>query len=285
MIDSTCEGFGRSDLHIISDFLLPVFEDSLEETWKDENIVHLIRIVRSTRPDDPDSCLFRDFWHDLRGRIRHSKYDSVRCHRASHIEGESSCGRDTDKDISTDDRISKGSYDIFSVREFEEFLFRDIEPLSTTMDNPFRITSDKVLDSIEVEELRDSDSRGTSTIEDNLDILFFLTSHFECIDEACEDDDRGTVLIIMHDGDIEFRLQSFFDLETPRSGDILEVDPTESVGNIFDRRDKGFDILCPDDNREGIHSSKFPKKDTLPFHDGHTRLVSEISESEYGRSI
>ena len=130
---------------------------------------------------------------------------------------------------------------------------------------------------IETEEFRDRDSSSSRSVEHDFYVFFFLSCDFQRIDQSCKDSDSCPVLIIMHDRDIELRLESLFDLETPWCCDIFEIDPSESIGDIFHSFDKLLDILRPDDDRESIDSCEFFKEYTLPFHDRHARSVSEIS--------
>jgi hypothetical protein len=81
----------------------------------------------------------------------------------------------------------------------------------------------------------------------------------------------------VHDRDIELSLESILYLEAARSRYIFEIYPTESVSDIFDSLYEFIYILRTYDDREGIDSCELLKKDTLPFHDRHTRLMSEIS--------
>ena len=73
-----------------------------------------------------------------------------------------------------------------------------------------------MLYSVEIEELTDSYSRRSCSVEYDLYVLLLLSGDFESIDKSCEYYDRCPVLIIVHDRDIELRLQSLFDLETSR---------------------------------------------------------------------
>lgn len=73
-----------------------------------------------------------------------------------------------------------------------------------------------MLYSIEIEELRDSDSGSSGSVEYYLDIFLFLSCDFQGIDKSCEDDYSSSMLIIVHDWDIKLCLQSLFDLEAPR---------------------------------------------------------------------
>lgn len=124
-ISSKC--FCCSDLHLIGDRFFPVFEYSGENPWEGQDIIHLVRIVRSTRTDDAHSCLFRDFWRDLGSRVRHREYDRVFPHSTCHICSEGTCRRYSEEYICSDDSISESTIDIGLIRKFEEFLFRDIE--------------------------------------------------------------------------------------------------------------------------------------------------------------
>lgn len=148
------------------------------------------------------------------------------------------------------------------------------------MDDPLGVTRDEVLYSVEMKELTYSNSCCTCTVEYDLDIFLLFSCHLQCIDESCEDNYGSAMLVIMHHWDIELSLESILDLETPRSRDILEIDPTESIGDIFHCLDEFLCVLSPDDDRECIHSCEFLKQDTLPFHNWHRCLVSEIPETE-----
>jgi hypothetical protein len=89
------------------------------------------------------------------------------------------------------------------------------------------------------------------------------------------------MLIIVHYGDIELIFEPLFDLETAWSSYIFEIDPSETISDIFHRCYKFIDILRPDDDRECVYSCKLLEEDTFPFHDWHTCFMAEISESEY----
>ena len=205
-----------SDLHLIGDRLLAVLEHSQEYSWKGENIVHLIRIVRSTRSDDANPCFMSHFWHDLRSGIRHRKDDRIMIHRPCHIERKGTSNGYSDEHIRSSDSISERSCTMFEIREFEKLLFRDIETFSSSMNDTLRITGDDMRYSVEREKLRDGDSCRSCTIENDMNIFLLFSCDLECIDESCEDDDRRSMLIIVHHWDIEFCLESFLDLETPR---------------------------------------------------------------------
>lgn len=118
-----CKRFCSSDFHGISNLTLMIPENSTEYSRKCEYIVHLIRIIRSSRSDNTGSSCSGQLWHDLWNRIRHCKYDRVTRHSTYHIFCECSCSRYSEKYISSYHSICKCTSFIFEIREYEEFLF------------------------------------------------------------------------------------------------------------------------------------------------------------------
>lgn len=135
-------------------------------------------------------------------------------------------------------------------------------------------------DSIEMEELGDRHTRSTCTVENDFDIFLLLTCDLECIDESCKYYDSCPVLVIMHDGDIEFSFEPVLYLKTSWSRYILKIDTAECISDMLHSRDEFFDILRVDNNRECINSCKLLEENTLPLHDWHRCLVTEVTKSE-----
>lgn len=209
--------FSRANLHLICDFCFSILENSLKNPWKCENIVNLIWIIRSPSSYNPSSSSFRQFWHNLRSWIRHRKNNRIFCHRTYHIFRECSCGGYSEKYIRSYDRIRESSSFIFEIRKFEDFLFRNIEIFTIFVDDTFCITSKKVSHSIKVEKFQNGDSGSSNSVKNYTNIFFLSSCNFQRIYKCCKCDDRSSMLIIMHNRNIEFSLQSLFDLETSRS--------------------------------------------------------------------
>ena len=58
-----------------------------------------------------------------------------------------------------------------------------------------------------------------------------LAGELEGVEQRGEHDDRGAVLVVVEDGDVELGLQPLLDLEAARRGDVLEVDAAEAGGD------------------------------------------------------
>ena len=70
-----------------------------------------------------------------------------------------------------------------------------------------------------------------------LAVFFLLSGHTQTIDDTGQNNDGGSVLVIMKYGDIKhFISDLFLDLETARSGDVLQVDAAECRARYFLRQ-------------------------------------------------
>src|SRR5699024_9646034 len=67
-----------------------------------------------------------------------------------------------------------------------------------------------------------------------------LLDHAQSIAQRGDDHDRGAVLIVVEDGDVELGAQAVLDLEAARRGDVLEVDAGEHRRH---RLDVGDDVV------------------------------------------
>ena len=68
---------------------------------------------------------------------------------------------------------------------------------------------------------------GTRPGDDDADILEPFVDDAERVQEPGEDDDRGPVLVVVEDRDVELPTQARLDFEAARRGDVLEVDASE----------------------------------------------------------
>ena len=93
------------------------------------------------------------------------------------------------------------------------------------------------------------------------------------------------MLVIMEYRDITAFLQLAFNFKTARSGNILQIDTAKGTGNQGNGIDKFIYILGTDTERECIHITKFLEQGTLAFHNRHACLRSDITQTQYSRTI
>ena len=83
-----------------------------------------------------------------------------------------------------------------------------------------------------------------------------LADDLERVDERGEHDDRGAVLVVVEDRDVEAGPQPPLDLEAARRRDVLEVDPGEDRGDQLDRPHDLVDVLGVQADREGVDAAR-----------------------------
>ena len=76
-----------------------------------------------------------------------------------------------------------------------------------------------------------------------LEVAHLLVDDLERVLERGQHHDRGAVLVVVEDGDVEQLLEPLLDLEARRRGDVLEVDAAEGRGDAHDGLDDLVGVL------------------------------------------
>ena len=80
---------------------------------------------------------------------------------------------------------------------------------------------------------------STGTVDNNFHVFNLLSGYFEGIQQSGARNDGRTVLVVVHDRNIQFLFQALFYLETFGCLDVFQVDTSESRCDGF----YGFDEL------------------------------------------
>ena len=142
-----------------------------------------------------------------------------------------------------------------------------------------------MLETITEQKLSNGNSGRTGTIYNDLCSLFVFACNFHSVNNACEDDDGSTVLIIVEYRNIQEFFQSFLNFKTAWSTDIFQVDATKCRCDIYYSTDDFFCILCIQTDWYSINTTKFFEEDSLTFHNRHTCQSTDVTESQYGTSV
>ena len=86
------------------------------------------------------------------------------------------------------------------------------------------------------------------------------------IDQACANDHRSAVLVVVKYRDIQSLGQRFFDLETMRCGNVFQVDPAKRWRNIHDRINKRLHTGGIDFDIKHVNSGKALEQHTFALH-------------------
>jgi hypothetical protein len=117
------------------------------------------------------------------------------------------------------------------------------------------------------------------------DLVHALVDDAQRIRQRGEDDDRGAVLVVVEDRDVERLAQPGLDLEAARRRDVLEVDPAVDRGDRLHDLDDGVGVLGVEADRPGVDAGELLEQRRLALHHRKRRLRADVSEAENGRSV
>ncbi len=279
------ERAGDRELHFFGNLLFSGFEDALENSREGEDVVQLVGEIATTGGHDGGTSGFGFFRHDFRGGVRHGEDDGVLGHGADVVTGEEVRLGKSDENVRSHDHVLHAAVATFEVGDFNEFLLCGIESWSVLGKRALGVAGDDVLHARLEEELDGRGSRGARSIDDDLDFVDLLAGDLERVVESGERDDGGTVLVVMHERDVEFGLEAFFDFETARGGDVFEVDAAEGRGDGLDRRDDFLSILRGQYDGESVDSGEFLEEHAFAFHDRESGEGADVAKAENGGTV
>ena len=97
------------------------------------------------------------------------------------------------------------------------------------------------------------------------------------VQEGREDDDRGPVLVVVEDGDVQRLPQPALDLEAAWRGDVLEVDAAEDGREHDDGAHDLVDVLRCEADRKGVDAAELLEQHRFPLHDGKSSLRPDVA--------
>ena len=93
------------------------------------------------------------------------------------------------------------------------------------------------------------------------------------------------MLVVMHDGDVQFFFKSAFYFETFRCLDIFQIDTTECWGNGFDSLNEFFWVFFVNLYVEYINTCIDFEQQTFSFHYRFSGHGADITQTEYGGTV
>src|SRR5574344_1695987 len=246
-----------------------------------DDIINLVRIIRATSGHQYvwtafHSILIRNF----RYRIGQCKDDRVLSHGANHILSEYITLAQSYEYVCTVHCLCQ-SMDIAAVGGKLFFLFCKF--FAVTCDDTFGVQHDDILfsGSQGYIELRTTDGGCTGTIHDNLHLGDVLSVYFQCILQSGSRDNSCTVLVIMHNRNIECTLQTFFNIKTLRCLDILQIDTTESRSDTLYSFAEFLRVLLSHFYIKYINTSVNLKQKAFTFHYWFTTHGSDVTKTQH----
>ena len=98
-------------------------------------------------------------------------------------------------------------------------------------------------------------------------------------------DDSRSVLVVVHDGNVQFFFQAAFDFETFGSFDVFQVDAAESRSDSFHCCNEFFRIFLIHFNIEHVDTCINFEKQSFTFHYGFAAQCAYVTQSEHSCTI
>ena len=117
------------------------------------------------------------------------------------------------------------------------------------------------------------------------DVLDLLADDPERVQQRGQDDDRGAVLVVVEDRDVELGAQPLLDLEAARRRDVLEVDAAEAGRDRLHDRDDLVRVLRVEAERPGVDAAELLEQQRLALHHRHRGLGADVAEPEHGGAV
>ena len=150
------------------------------------------------------------------------------------------------------------------------------------IDHALGVAEDEILraEAGGLEKFEPGDAGGAGAVADELDVLHVAAGQLQRIHQAGGGDDRGAVLVVMEDRDVEQFAQALLDHETFRRLDILEIDAAPAFAEQLHAIDDLVGILGRHFEIDGIDVGEALEQDRLAFHHRLGRERAKIAEAQ-----
>ena len=127
--------------------------------------------------------------------------------------------------------------------------------------------------------------RGSSAADNDADVLNGFLSQFQGIQQGSSRNDGRSVLVVMHDGNVQFGLQAAFNFKCLRGFDVFQVDAAKRRCNGLDGGDELLRIARVHFNVKHIDVGEYFKQHALPFHHRLARLGANVAQPEHRGAV
>ena len=145
--------------------------------------------------------------------------------------------------------------------------------------------SGNIGETIAKQQLGDCYSSRTCTVHYDAAVLLLLADNTETVDDACQYNDSGSVLVIMEYRNIQALLQLLLNFEAAGRGDVLQIDASEDGSDANNCLYDLIHILCVQADRECVDTAEFLEENTLAFHNRDGSFCADVAETEYGAAV
>ncbi len=278
------KGFHGREFHRFVDLRGAHIQRSPENVGEAQYIVHLVGIITAARGHDhilPGAG--RVFPGDFGIGIGHREYDRVLRHALHHLGCYAIARTQPDKHIGILHRFGQGHGPLcVGILAFQ---FIEIGPFF--MQHAFPVEHEEVFmfGAQRFVEPAAGDGGGAGAIDHEFCFFDFFLLQFQRVQQGRGRDDGRTMLVVVHDGDLQLLLQFFFYVKTFRRLDVFQVDAPECGFQGFDDLYEFFRVGFVDLDIEYVDIGENFKQDAFSFHDGLSGFRADIAKPQYGRPV
>ena len=274
------QGLGAGDFHLVIDGTGVDVQRATEQIRKAQNVVHLVRIVRTTGGHDGVRAHgVGVFGGDFGIGVGHRKNDRIVGHAEDHVLRHGTLGRHAKEHIRALHRVLKRTR--IGFRGMGRFPL--VHALGAALiDDALGIAHDTVvvLGTHRLDQFQTGDARRTRTVQNDLTVFDLFARDMQRVDQTRRTDHGGAVLVVVKDGNIHFLLQTLFDDETFRRLDVLKVDAAKGRPHQLDRLDDFLGVLGVQLDVDGIHIGEPFKQDGLALHHRFGRQRAKVPQTQ-----
>ena len=230
-MDAVGDGRGRGDHHLVGDLVGAGVEQPAEEAGEREHVVDLVGVVRAAGRDDRRVLAGRDRV-DLGVGVGQREDDRVVRHRRDVVAGQQVRRGDADEDVGAGQHLLQRALHAGGVGVLGDPAAELVVRCDPSGRAPRRRSQPTMSrGALGGEQPDDRVAGGADAGDDDPHVLELLADHPQRVGQRGEHDDRGAVLVVVEDGDVEHVAQPALDLEAARRGDVLEVDAAVDRGD------------------------------------------------------
>ena len=216
--------------------------------------------------------------------VRHREDHRPIGHALHHLLRDEPRLRKADEDVASDERVFEGT----RVGVGDELFLVLVQTVRTSFVHDAAAVGHQDVLALDAEilvELGARNRRRTGAREHDLDLVDLLVLDLETVQQRGGGDDRGAVLVVVEDGDVEGFLELLFDLEAFRSADVLEVDAAEGRRDHLAEADDLLRVLAVDLDVEHVDVREALEENALAFHHGLAGERADVAEAEHGAAV
>ena len=272
-------------LHFLVDGLGVNIQSTTEDVWETDYVVNLVWIVSTSgRHQYVRAGSHSVLVTDLRHRIGQSKDYGVLSHRLNHILRQHVTLRQSYKYVGILHGFGQ-SVDVSATCSKELLLLVQVGALCR--DYALRVKHHDVLLLCADGHIQfcTTDGSGSCAVYYYLYLLDILADHLHGVLQSGSADDSGTVLVVVHYGDVESLLQSVLDIEALRRLDVLQVDTAECWGDALHSLAELLGILFGHLDIKHVDTAIYLKQQSFTLHYWLSAQRAYVAESQHSCTV